>query len=282
MRSSPECMRVAVLMTCFNRVAKTLDCLEKLHSSVIPEGMVYDIFLVDDGSRDGTGEKVKTAYPRVHILQGNGNLYWGGGMNVAWAGAAPGDYDAYLWLNDDTLLYENALKIIFASACKVNHLGIISSTVVSRNTGSVTYGGWKEPGGLMSPNDLVQECDIINGNCVWVPRAVFADIGPLDPVFKHAIGDFDYGLRARKVGYRCYITPTVVGTCEANPSLPRWCLPEVPFLQRLKILYSPLAYAHPRQFFIYEHRHFGLIKAAKHWVSIHLRVAFPTFWATRP
>lgn len=273
-------LRVAVLVTCFNRVEKTLDCLKKFHAAEIPKGVHFELFLVDDGSQDGTGDQVKRAFPDVHVLQGDGNLFWGGGMNVAWQEAAKYSFDAYLWLNDDTLLYHDALTCLHAAACHTQHCGIICSTVVSKGSGKVTYGGWNEPGGLMSPNGQVQKCDIINGNCVWVPRLVFDAIGMLDPAFRHAIGDFDYGLRARKAGFSCFISPNVVGTCEANPSLPRWCLPEVPFMKRWRILYSPLAYAHPAQFFVYERRHFGLAKAVRHWCSIHLRVAFPKLWNT--
>jgi GT2 family glycosyltransferase len=42
------------------------------------------------------------------------------------------------------------------------------------------------------------------------------DIGNLDAAFSHAMGDFDYGLRARNAGYEVWIMPGYAGTCRNN------------------------------------------------------------------
>ena len=103
--------KIAVLLTCHNRKKKTLQCLNALN---IQEGLEVDynieVFLVDDGSFDGTAEAIVACFPNVHIIQGNGNLYWNQGMRLAWDTAAKTkDYDFYLWLNDDTILDKDAI-----------------------------------------------------------------------------------------------------------------------------------------------------------------------------
>lgn len=40
----------------------------------------------------------------------------------------------------------------------------------------------------------------MNGNCVFIPSEIVNAIGNLDPIFSHAMGDIDYGLRAQKKG----------------------------------------------------------------------------------
>src|SRR6266508_2413563 len=102
--------RVAVLMTCYNRREKTLACLDALSRQVMPPDLVMHIYIVDDGSTDGTGAAVRKAHPAVRVLQGNGSLYNNGGMRLAFSEALKGDYDYYLWLNDDTTLYPSALE----------------------------------------------------------------------------------------------------------------------------------------------------------------------------
>jgi GT2 family glycosyltransferase len=269
---------LAVLLTCHNRKEKTLSCLAALFNCILPEGYRFDIFLVDDGSTDGTSDAIKEKFPQVNIIQGNGNLFWNRGMHLAWETAAKTkDYDYYLWLNDDTCLYLNSIEELIHTCITTNNNALICSSVQSVTSCKITYGGLKK-GHLIIPNEELQECDTMNGNCVIVPQIVYQKVGNLDYVFRHAIGDLDYGYRVRKAGFKLYITPNYLGTCEENPTLPKWCLKTTPLLERIKILYSPLGYAEPLPFFIYEKRHFGLLIAIKHFISINIRVLFPRLW----
>jgi GT2 family glycosyltransferase len=274
--------RIATLLTCHNRKSKTLACLAALYKNSIPSGYSLDVFLVDDGSTDGTGSAVFEKYPDVNIIHGDGNLYWAGGMRLAWATAAAQKFDYYLWLNDDTNVYSSALESLISSAQQTQNNSIICATVCSKVSGEITYGGkLRQQKNLHIPNTKLQECELINGNCVLIPENVFHRVGNIDEKFTHAIGDWDYGLRAIKSGYRCYVAPSILGTCESNTSLPKWCLPEIPFRQRIKALYSPLASAQPVPYFIYVSRHFGYFSAIKQFLAMHVRVIFPSLWKYR-
>ena len=44
---------IATLITCHNRKDKTLACLDALFSNHLPDRVLLDVFLVDDGSTDG-------------------------------------------------------------------------------------------------------------------------------------------------------------------------------------------------------------------------------------
>ena len=74
---NPRIMKIAILMTCHNRRETTLRCLRGLPSDV-------EVYLVDDGSTDGTDEAVKATFPKVNVIRGTGNLYWAKGMELAW------------------------------------------------------------------------------------------------------------------------------------------------------------------------------------------------------
>lgn len=103
--------KLAVLMTCHNRKDKTMTCLSSLYKASQPIDYSIDVFLVDDGSTDGTGEAVKEKYPEVNIIKGDGSLFWNQGMRLAWNVASSRcSYDFYLWLNDDVILFEHALR----------------------------------------------------------------------------------------------------------------------------------------------------------------------------
>lgn len=269
---------IAVLLTVHNRKEKTLCCLQNLFKQEMPADYQMDVYLTDDGCTDGTPEAIRTQYPQVHIIKGDGNLFWNRGMYTAWEAATKSqNYDFYLWLNDDTNLMDDALKVMIESSYKQNHQSIIVGTTTSQHKDIATYGGYRN-NEILLPNGSLQLCDTFHGNCVLIPKFVYERLGNLDWVFRHAIGDLDYGYRSTHAGLKNFVTPCYIGYCENNPKLPAWARPEVPLRKRIKNLYSPLGYAEPLPFFHYERKNFGLLTAIKHFITIHIRVLFPQLW----
>lgn len=270
--------RIAVLLTCFNRVNKTLACLENLFTS-IPDNASLEVYLVDDGSTDGTGQSVRDTFPQVNVIQGSGSLYWNRGMHLAWDTASKHyQYDYYMLLNDDTFLYPKAPEEILTCALAENNNVVVCAAFCSEQTGVFTYGGRTKNDTPILPNGNIQECYSINGNCLLVPKKVYDVIGNLDPIFPHAIGDFDYGQRAMAKGFKLITTKQYLGTCESNKYLPKWCYSHVPLKERFRALYSPLGNSHPKYYYIYTKRHFGIALALKHMITIHLRLLIPNLW----
>lgn len=271
---------IAVLLTCHNRREKTLQCLSKLY---VQQGIEVDfsieVFLVDDASTDGTVASINIQFPNVNIINGDGNLYWNRGMHLAWQTAAnTKDFDYYLWLNDDTYLFSNALQNLLNCSQLSNRRSAICGSTLSVKTNTISYGGFSKDSKLLIPNGKLQEAYTINGNCVFIPKYVFKTIGFLDKRFPHAIGDFEYGLRIRKHNLSSFISTEYVGSCESNDKLPLWCSPEVSINQRIKSLYSPLGNSHPYYYFLFEYEYYGVLTAIKHFLTIHLRLIFPTIW----
>lgn len=266
---------IAVLLTCHNRKDKTIQCLTALY---IQQGLnkVYkiEVFLVDDASTDGTAEDVKNQFTEVIIIQGNGNLFWNRGMHLAWKTAAvTKDFDYYLWLNDDTFLENNAIQILlhekFSDA-------IVSGTTQSQHDQKATYGGYtNKPRKLLIPNGNYQKSDYCNGNCVLIPKKVFHKLGNLDPIFHHALGDFDYSLRASKMGIEIYVAPDYVGTCESHDFVPKWQNTSLSWRNRLRNLYTASSGCYPPEFFVFDKRHNGILMACFHYFTIHLRAIVP-------
>jgi GT2 family glycosyltransferase len=215
-------------MACHNRVACTTQSVRSLKSQIVP-GVSVDLFLVDDGSHDGTAQAVREIMPEATILTGDGNLFWCGGVRWAFAEAIRKDYDFYLWLNDDTTLDQDALARMLETHRTVSANGSGANVIVGSTrdpkTGRFTYGGWtrfRKPTGLISwkktpPHmEMPLACDTMNGNCALISRSVVERIGNLDAAFIHSMGDLDYGLRATKNGCRVYIAPGYYGTCLSN------------------------------------------------------------------
>src|SRR5437016_7331 len=96
-------------MASHNRREITLRCLASLSEQVGLEDVVMTVFLLDDGSTDGTAQAVSGRFPSVRLLKGDGSLFWAGGMRKAMAVAMAEVFNLYLWLNDDTCLFPDSI-----------------------------------------------------------------------------------------------------------------------------------------------------------------------------
>ena len=270
--------QVAVLLTAYNRREKTIQAIDsfKKSSDSLSE-YLFDFYLVDDNSTDGTAKSVLEKFPSVNILHGNGNLFWCRGMNFAWDFASKQkEYDFYIWLNDDVILFENAIETIFSSLPSESHRSIISGAFKSEFSNTVTYGGLIGDD-FVIPNGNIQEIDLLNGNFVLVPKDVFNEVGKFDSRFHHGMGDFDYGLRAKKKGIKSFITPEYVGYCERHDDEKLVCYDEkAPLSKRLKFLYSPKG-PNPGVNSLFFIRHSSVYKTISFFVITNFITFFPFF-----
>lgn len=260
--------RIAVLMTCFNRVKTTLECLERLFAQEIPEEYQLDVWLVDDASPDETGRHVKEAFPMVNVVEGLGNLFWCKGMRLAWDKAAEAnDYDFYLWLNDDTHLVPNAIATAIADYDKIVALGMPESVVygtftAEANTDFISYGCRKvSESEIVAPTGEPIEIDgDTTGNFVLISRSAYQKAGKMYGGYSHGFADFDYGLTLGEKGCHKFIASKILGWCKPNYGITESKLRDMSLWKRIKLLWSPKGY-NIHDAFIYRLRHWGVMRA---------------------
>lgn len=270
--------KLALLLTVHNRKQKTMQCLRNISEQRYDkEKYIVDIFLTDDGCIDGTKEAIKQEFPEVHIIDGDGCLFWNRGMIAAWKEAAKGDYDYYLWLNDDTFIYEDAIERLLATSGKYQDKAIIvGSTCAVGNSKVITYGG-RHGNKLVENVDGNVKCNSMNGNIVLVPRTVYLELGTLDPKYRHSLGDFDYGLMATKKGIDIYTGVGIFGECDSHDRPALWMDSSQPFSKRRKNFYSPIG-NNPFEFFYFRRKHYGVIPACMTFISNYVHFLLPGLW----
>lgn len=255
-------MKVSIVIPAHNRRSITLECLERLQQQEVLSWA--SVVIVDDGSTDGTHEAVRTAFPDTLVISGDGNLWWGGAMQLGIWQAYHDGADFVIWLNDDCQTRPGSLFTLL----KVSQTqqAITVAPCLLRETSSLHYGGLrKKKFGVevipCAPGEVIP-CDTLCGNCVCVPREVITRIGALDiDAFPHFAGDADYGFRAREAGFQILIVGDAVCDSSYGSAKNRqsWLLGDMSIRELWKLCFHPMNGVLARPGLLFKLRHWGLL-----------------------
>lgn len=229
-------MNIAVLLTCHNRKQKTENCLNSFlkaidfYNNSHKTTINYKIFLTDDGCTDGTAEAIRNILPdksTLHVLHGDGYLYWAGGMRMCWKEALKSDisWNYYFLLNDDVELMNCVFSELFnAEQYTLKNIGaeglVSGITCNPEQPAQVTYGGsvWTNKmlftHKRLNPIGTPQPCDIANANILLVPAIIVKKIGIFYDKYQHSLADYDYSIMAHKAGFPVILTANACGYCQ--------------------------------------------------------------------
>jgi GT2 family glycosyltransferase len=284
-------MNIAVILTCHNRREKTLrclDCLFKAWQAYSGRNLQLAVYLTDDGCSDGTAEAVLTRFSNqeIHIVKGDGNCFWAGGMRLAWREALREKerWDDYLLVNDDTFANETLFKELDEThAYCLAHYGRsgLYSCVTSdtERPNHVTYGGcredWMKRLHPVFPNGVPQMVDFANANALLVPAGIVDELGIFCDGFRHGNADFDYTRQARRHHIPVLITAHVCASCDNDHGTRRVeasKLYEMTLSERRKFLNHPLHCDADYLLFV---RHNMPIRYPITWTLRKMRLYFP-------
>lgn len=269
---------ILVILTCFNRKFKTINCIKSLLGS--NKNFKVKFLVVNDGSTDGTKEELIKLNYDIHIIEGNGNLFWNGGMRKGIEYALENiEADFYLLINDDVEFFPNTIERLLGRYFYIrsnNQDGLIVGATCDNNN-NLTYGAIKYVNKkrikyiTISPSNTIEDYDTFNCNCVLVPNNILRKVGNLDKKYKHSMGDFDYGFIVKRFGYCIYSSDEYVGICERNSYKETWQDVSLPILKRLKLKES-LKGLPAAQWFYFLNKNFGLYTAIIYSITPYIKI----------
>lgn len=197
-----------VVIPVHNRREQTRGCLQRLGRQTRRD---FRVIVVDDGSSDGTSEMIRSDYPDVQVLAGDGTLWWTAATNLGVKCALESGAGSVLCLNNDT---QPALDLIerLLQTSAVHPDALIGASAVDTVTGRPCFTGervrWWTAGAHSMLNDrkcsLERTIEVSHapGRGLLIPARVFLDIGLFDARhFPQAAADYDFTHRARRAGY---------------------------------------------------------------------------------
>lgn len=206
---------VAVIVLNWNGWRDTLECLASLETLDYPD---YEVVVVDNGSTDGSEEKIRERFLRVAVVQTGSNLGFAAGNNAGVEYALAQDANFVWLLNNDTLVEAGALSAMVQAMCEDGEIGAVGSVLryIDEPDRIQCYGGgWVRPWLGMSrwfnspvPDEILRRhLHYIMGASLLIRREAIEHAGFLDEGFFMYWEDADYGFRLLKNGWRLAVAP---------------------------------------------------------------------------
>lgn len=289
---------IAVLVTCHNRKEKTIVALSTMFESLDNYNLKHKpnisatVFLTDDGCTDGTSKEVKSKFTNRHlkIVHGDGQLFWAGGMRLAWKVALQENikWDFFLLMNDDTFFCNTAFEeLIYTHRFSISQFGkagIYSGIISSLDGKEITYGGKVYHHGIFGksisimPSGKPQTCQMTNANILLVSNNVVKKIGILDKHYKHSCADWAYGIDTSRKGFPVLVTGKPCGHCDNdhdNDQLEAEKIQHMSINERKKYFKSPL---HSTKDILYFMRKYQKWKYPFVVIARFLNIYFPSLY----
>lgn len=205
---------VAIIVLNWNNYPDTEACLESLSDICYSN---YRTIVVDNGSTDGSTDKLKRAYSDEvdDFIENKENLGYAGGNNVGIRKALSEGVDYVLLLNNDTIVTPNFLEQLVTVAEYVDQTGVVGPKILNSNDKTVQSTGFRQSPIFPfykrdGPETTRWECDYVHGCCVLISEEVFEEIGLLDEEYFLYVEERDFYIRAKKAGYKVIMNPDSV------------------------------------------------------------------------
>lgn len=211
--------KLAIIIPIYNRLKITIqgikDLFEKLHD--YQKNLTFfdiQVIIVDDGSTDGSSDWIKSNYEDIHLLMGDGNLWWSGAINKGAKYAIEKIDSEYILLWLDDIMADDQYFDFLEREVKKYPLCIIGSHIKD-------YKSKKTWAKMMCFNKLTgiskycsdkHDCSAVYkylhykwfaGMGTLIPKNVILDVGYWDAInFPHYFGDTQFCIDAYKKGYK--------------------------------------------------------------------------------
>lgn len=181
--------------------------LDRCIGSLLCSSLKPDVLVVDNGSSDGTRERVASGFPGVQLVCNDSNLGFGAANNIGLRKALSGGYDFVYLMNQDAWVYADTLDLLVA-ACG-SGFGVLSP-VQNDSDGNMDGRFRKKCGRYVAGNTVagtVVEVPFVMAAHWLVSREALRVVGGFSPAFLQYGEDDNFIDRLHWHGLKCGVVP---------------------------------------------------------------------------
>lgn len=209
-------MKILVVIVTYNAMKWVDCCLGSLRAS----NLKPDMFIVDNGSTDGTQDYIRKKYPEAIFIQSKGNVGFGRANNLGLQYAKDNDYENVYLLNQDAWIFPDTLERLVNISKRNPEYGILSPFQMEANLKHIDGVFKKDVCGWQSSPDLLDDVylqkgkDVINVSFVmaahwFITRECLLKVGGFSPTFPHYGEDMNYIHRALFWKFKIGVVPSL-------------------------------------------------------------------------
>ncbi len=208
---------VAAVVLNYRRPDDTMECVRSLLRS---EGLKPTIIVVDNGSGDGSADRIAESFPDLHLIRNRANLGYAGGNNVGIREALKRGAEYLLVINNDCTIAADALAGMVRAA-GARGAGIVSPKVYDFfRPGVIQYAGYRNlhllgqglpiGEGEKDEGQYEEETEMnaAPGCAMLLSRRLLESVGLFDELFFAYSEELDLCRRAINAGYRIFFVPS--------------------------------------------------------------------------
>ena len=217
LNTSGRLQRVGGLVVNWNRKQDTLECIDSLLGSTYPALAVY---VVDNGSNDGSADAIAERYPAVRLIRSAQNVGFAEGNNLGLTAMMADEMDLAFLVNNDVVVAHDAVDWLVVAARGYSDAGVLSPKVLLHSEPDVIWSA----GGTIDPETGIayqrqygekdtgqprtaSEVDYAVGCAMLVRMEAIARAGLMDSRYFMYYEEADWCRRIRSVGYSIIYMP---------------------------------------------------------------------------
>jgi len=219
---------VAIILVNWNGLEFTRSCLCSLRMVDYHD---FKVILVDNGSGNDEGVRLKKEFPEIHLIQNKQNLGFAGGNNVGISYALEKGFTHLLLLNNDTEVASDFLSEMLLKLHRYPEFAVVQALIVFLHDPKIIWsaGGKFIPllGRAITLGDRTpiaeyrvsnKELDWATGCCFLITREAIIQSGILNESYFTYFEDVEWSLRIKSAGFGIGIAEKALVYHEAGAS----------------------------------------------------------------